>query len=480
MSIIFGTDGWRGLLDSEVNSETISLVAQAFADYNNLKFSGPKVAIGYDGRRYSKRFAEIFAEILSGNGIKVFLSDRVVPTPVISFFVKDNKLNSGVMITASHNPPQYNGVKFKANYGGPFLTEDTLNVENLIGKSSLKKNSDNIERINFILPYVTQLEKLIDFEIIRRPRLNILIDSMGGAGADYLERILLSHYIPAKTIYSPPDENFYGRLAEPIDKNLEPLKNELIKNDYSIGVATDGDADRLGVMLENGEWLSAQETILLLADYVINKKYFDGNIVKTSSVTDKLRALFENERRKVIDVQVGFKYITEEMIKSPIAFGCEESGGYGYGNHIPERDGLLSALLMIEMFAESGYQKLSEFVNHKRKEIDLIHYSRIDLAYKKDDRKNKLPDLFNKDLKNLASFKVNEVITFQSSRGIINGIKFILDGDNRWLLIRSSETEPVIRFYAEGQSDNEIKELLEFGEKLLTENHSHGSRNPQN
>jgi len=467
MKIIFGTDGWRGLLDSEINEETVSLVAQAFADYNLQKYSAPETAIGFDGRRNSEKFAKIFAKILSGNNIKVYLSDRIIPTPVLSFFVKHNNLNSGVMITASHNPPEYNGVKFKADYGGPFLTEETLKVERLIGKSSVRKNLDYVESSNFLLPYVTEIEKLINFEIIRTSRLKILIDSMGGSGSDYLERILLAHNIPVKTIFTPPDENFYGRLAEPIEKNLEPLKQELKENDYSLGLATDGDADRCGVMLDDGSWLSAQETILLLADYVINKKQHKGNIIKTSSVTDKLRTLFENESRKVIDVQVGFKYITEEMIKSQTAFGCEESGGFGYGVHIPERDGILSSLFMIEMLAESGYQKLSEYAAHKRKEFGLIYYSRIDLSYKNEDRAKRLPDLFNRNLKNISSFMVKEVITFLSSREIINGIKFILESHNRWLLMRSSETEPIVRIYAEGQSDDEVKELLEFGRKLF-------------
>ncbi len=331
MKIIFGTDGWRGLLDSEINEVSVALVAQAFADYNLQKFSQPAIAIGFDGRRNSEKFAKIFAETLSGNNIKVFLSDRIIPTPVLSFFVKYNNLNSGVMITASHNPPEYNGVKFKADYGGPFLTEETLKVEELIGKSSIRKNTDKIEKTNFLLPYVEKVEKLIDFDLIRRSRLNILIDSMGGSGSDYLERILLAHNIPAKTIFSPSDENFYGRLAEPIEKNLGPLKKELKGNDYSLGLATDGDADRCGVMLDNGEWLSAQETILLLTDFIVNIKKLKGSIVKTASVTDKLKTLFESKQRKIYDVQVGFKYITEVMIDKKVAFGCEESGGFGYG-----------------------------------------------------------------------------------------------------------------------------------------------------
>ncbi len=468
MKIIFGTDGWRGLLESEINEETVALVAQAFADYNLQRFSQPAIAIGFDGRRDSVKFANIFAETLSGNNIKVFLSDRIIPIPVLSFFVKHNNLNSGVMITASHNPPEYNGVKFKAHYGGPFLTEETLKVEELIGKSSIKKSLDKVEKNNLLLPYVETIEKLIDIELIRRSRLNILIDSMGGSGSDFLERILLAHNIPAKTIFSPPDENFYGRLAEPIEMNLGPLKTELQENNYSLGLATDGDADRCGVMLDNGDWLSAQETILLLTDFIVNTKKLKGHIVKTASVTDKLKSLFESKHRKIHDVQVGFKYITEVMIDKNIAFGCEESGGFGYGTHIPERDGILSSLFMIEMLAHSGFNKLSEYVNHKRKEFGNIFYDRIDLKYEKPDRNELLPELYRKFIDRIGNFRVVHAKAFYSSRIVINGLKFFLEGDNRWLLLRSSETEPIVRIYAEGQSDEEVKQLLLYGRTLFS------------
>lgn len=467
MNIIFGTDGWRGLLDSEINEQTVSLVAQAFADYNLERTSNPRVAIGFDGRKYSERYAEIFAEVLFGNNIKVLLSDRIIPTPVLSFNVKYNKLNTGVMITASHNPPEYNGVKFKAEYGGPFLTEETLKVEKLIGKSAVNKSKNNIEKQNFLLPYAEQLERLVDFELIRTSRLKILIDSMGGAGSDSLERILLAHNIPAQTIFSIPDKNFYGRVAEPIEKNLEPLKKELKENEFSIGLATDGDADRCGVMLDNGEWLSAQETILLLTDHIVNNKKLKGNIVKTVSVTDKLKTLFESKQRKIYDVQVGFKYITEVMISKNVAFGCEESGGFGYGIHIPERDGILSSLFMIEMIAHSGFNKLSNYIEYKRKEFGNIYYDRIDLKYEKPDRNELLSNLYKKYISAIENFRVVHINTFNSSRNVINGLKYYLEGDSRWLLIRSSETEPIVRIYAEGQSAEEVRILLEFGNKLI-------------
>lgn len=467
MNIFFGTDGWRGLLDKEINQQSILIVAQAFADYLNKIKNDSSVAVGFDGRKNSQLFARIFAEVLSGNNIKVFLSDRVIPTPVLSFTVKNKSLSAGVMITASHNPPEYNGVKFKADYGGPFLTEETAEVEKLLNKNSIRRSNYLIEQENFLIDYFYHIEKLIDFELIRSARLSVLIDSMGGAGADYLERILLAHNILAKTIFHLPDEKFWGRLAEPIEKNLKPLSEELKLSNYSIGIATDGDADRCGVMLEDGNWLSAQETILLLTDFCLNIKKYKGNIVKTSSVTDKIKTFFENTQRKVIDVQVGFKFITEVMIKQKISFGCEESGGFGYGIHIPERDGILSSLFMIEMLAHSGFDKLSEYVKFKRKSFGQIFYDRVDTSYQKPNRNNLLPELYKKYLDKISDFRVVFVKPFYSSRNAINGLKFFLEGSNRWLLIRSSETEPIVRIYAEAESEEEVNKLLDEGKKLI-------------
>jgi len=469
--IQFGTDGWRGIIDSEVNNQTIGIVAQAFAEYlwNEVKIkSSLSVAVGYDGRKSSQKFARIFARVLSGNGITVFLSEKITATPILSFYVNKNKLDAGVMITASHNPPNYNGVKFKSNYGGPFFTEQTLGVEYFIDNSLVQANDDNIYQVEFRSDYYQHIERLIDFQSIRNAKFNILIDSMSGSGQQIIESLLLKHNIPSKTIFKIAEKDFSGRLAEPIEKNLQPLRDELIKgNIYSLGIATDGDADRLGVMLEDGVWLSAQTTILLLCDYLVNVKKLTGNIVKTSSVTDKLRSLFENEQRKVVDVQVGFKYICEIMIEEKTAFGCEESGGYAFKGHIPERDGLLSGLLFIEMLANSGFNKLSELVKAKQKEFGDIFYDRIDLNYTKPDRIEILPNLFTKSPSIISNYKVEKISEYYSSRKTINGLKFYLEGDNRWLLLRSSETEPMIRIYSEGNSISEVSKILEYGKKLI-------------
>lgn len=468
--IIFGTDGWRALLDSQINPQTVARAAQAFALYCNRKFSKPVVAVGYDGRRCSGEFARIFSEVLSANGITALLSDCIIPTPVLSFTVSELSLSAGVMVTASHNPGEYNGIKFKASYGGPFFTEETHEVELLLDKQEIKRNTSLVFTTSMLDSYIEAVSKKVDLEMIRNAGLNILIDSMAGAGQRILEALLSENGISCTTIYGEADENFSGRMAEPIEKNLLPLKEALISGSYSLGLATDGDADRLGVLLDNGEWLSAQYTILMLADYLINHKGFKGHLVKTSSVTDKLTPLFSEGKRRIIDVQVGFKYICEKMVFENVAFGCEESGGYGYRGHVPERDGILSALYMTEMLAASGYKKLSEYFEAKKLQFGEIYYDRIDYHYDRPDRTALLPWMFSHPPAVIAGFGVKNISEFFSSRGEINGLKFTLEGSTRWLLLRSSETEPLVRIYAEGQSSDEVRTLLNEGISLINTN----------
>jgi phosphomannomutase len=469
-SIHFGTDGWRGLLDSEMNVESVSLVAQAFADYlkENAPGEKPSCVVGYDGRKYSPEFARRLAGILSGNGVMTLLSDRVIPTPVVSYTVKKRDLSAGVMITASHNPPVYNGIKFKGPYGGPFFTEETKEVEALLGKSPVKQSDDNVIVENIQPDYLAHVGSNIDFETIRMSGISCVVDSMHGAGGSLLPDLLTRKGCTVTGIALEILPDFGARTAEPIEKNLEPLKRYLVAHpECSAGLATDGDADRLGVMMNSGTWLSAQETILLLTDYLIREKKVSGALVKTSSVTDKLRALYESPERPVLDVQVGFKYITEKMLEMPVALGVEESGGFGYGMHIPERDGIFSALLFLEMLAVSGYQKLSDKVAQMRREVGKLYYDRIDYPFDKPGRTAVLPDLVRDNMKTVSGFPVHNTDTYLSSRGVINGVKIRLKGDCRWLLIRSSETEPMMRIYAEGQSEREVKTFLQTGIELI-------------
>ncbi|HOP49461.1 MAG TPA: phosphoglucomutase [Ignavibacteriales bacterium] len=463
MSLIFGTDGWRAIIDEDINETTVKQVAEAFAKYllNEYKNNQDeiKVVVGYDSRLKSDIFAEIFASVLSTYNIKTFLSSRIVPTPFVSTAIKVLKLSAGVMITASHNPPTYNGVKFKNYYGGPFFTEETKKVENLISENITLNYKKNYEIIDLYPIYKEHILKILDFNIFSTKGLRVLVDSMNGAGQEYLMDLLKDTKIIVNTIASEPKNNFNNRLPEPIETNLQPLSSELKKGSYALGLATDGDADRLGVMLENGEWLSAQEQILYLVDYIINTKKITGNIVITSSVTGKIEEHFAS-KRIIRRVPVGFKYICEEFVNDNTAIGCEESGGYGFKIHIPERDGIFSGLLFIQMLLESGFEKLSDFVNYKRKEFGEIYYKRIDHHFNGNAIDNLARLISDED--SIINNKISQKQTFTNSRGVINGVKYIFDTPTQWVLIRCSETEPLVRIYTEGKNINEVEETLKY------------------
>lgn len=469
--IIFGTDGWRGLLGTEVNMHNIQRVAQAFAIYITQNGKTMKVAIGYDGRTQSETFASSFAEVLSGNDITVLLSDSITPTPVVSFICKTEHCDAGVMITASHNPPEYNGLKFKTTQGSPFATEETAKVEALIDTQPIRKSTKNISKINLLASYLDHIENLIDFDAIRQARICVAIDSMAGAGMDILEKTMLKHGINAKTIYGQATPNFSGRLAEPIEKNLKPLKRLLKQFNFSLGVATDGDADRLGVLTDSGKWMNIQECILYLSDYYINHRKVKGPVVKTASVTGKLNEIFNYTGNLIIDVPVGFKYVAEAMMQHQAAFGAEESGGFGFREHIPDRDGIFSALIFLEMMAKEGVNSLDEFLKAKRGAQGNIHYARTDISNDDTQRHRVLPKLLAEQPGKIDIFKVVDTTAFKNSRGLINGMKLHLEGTTRWLLIRVSETEPIIRIYAEGETPSEVKNLLEAGKQLFFGNH---------
>jgi len=467
--ISFGTDGWRGLLDQEVNRASVQRVAQALSVFIKESGRSKRVAVGYDGRRDSAMLAQAFSEVLSGNGIDVFLSDRVVPTPFVSFATKKICADAGVMITASHNPPNYNGIKFKTTSGSPFLTHQTKEVESLLDVNEVVASKDRIKVADFYVDYINHVKRFINLDIIAASGLKVVVDSMSGAGGTIIEDILKPLGVEVTTIFGTPQEDFSGRLAEPIMKNLSPLSDVLANGDFSLGLATDGDADRLGVMTNKGEFMNIQETILYLADYIKTVKKTPGSFVKTASVTDKLldEKLFADTQ--VIDVQVGFKYVAEAMIENYAVFGVEESGGFGLRGHIPERDGILSALLFLEMVAASGLDKLDDFIDQKRNKFGRIFYDRIDFHCHSAKRFAVL-DLLAKNAPAIISG--HKVLSFQSYQGCdgqINGLKLRLKGNPRWLLLRVSETEPMVRVYAEGQNNDEVSAFLQEGKRLFEE-----------
>ena len=468
-NILFGTDGWRGLLGSELNNPNVTRVAQAFADYVlQLGHPDPTVAVGFDGREGSDGFALLFARVLSSNQIKVYLSRQVIPTPVLSFYTTHLYCVAGAMVTASHNPPEYNGIKFKSSRGAPLSTPETRKIEGLIDSSKPAREDDAfIVYTDFLKDYKQHLNRQIDFKAIANSGIKPAIDSMAGAGTTILNDILSEHHVESDGIDLQPLSDFNGRIAEPIEQNLKPLADFLQNGDFSFGLATDGDADRLGVLDENGVWMNIQETILYLAEYVKTQRNVQGGLVKTLSVTDKMMQLARSTDCQLQDVQVGFKYVAEAMIDSKAAFGAEESGGFGFGTHIPERDGIYSALLFCEMIAKSGYSRLSAFIKNKRSHWGDCFYGRIDRKYTGSNRISLLEQLYKNPPQNIASYPVEEILQHYTSREVINSLKFRLKGSPRWLLIRISETEPLVRIYAEGRSNREVQNFLQEGQKMV-------------
>ncbi len=471
--ITFGTDGWRALMDDMFTDENVIRIAHAFVRWRSSQephTDGP-VAIAYDGRRLSQHYASLFADVLSFHGIHVLLSTAIVPTPVLSFAVKHRSCSAGVMITASHNPPRYNGIKFKAAYGGPFMSEETKKMEECILPEAepFVPACEHIALTDFLPEYIAQLRLLVDFDRLRvfgedpRNHAAVIIDSMGGAGQTLLEDLLTPCGWRAQTIFGTADPDFYDRSPEPVEQNLEPLKYNMSATHTLLGIATDGDADRCSIVYDDGEWMNAQETILALVWHLREHKLWQGGIIKTASVTDKLRLLAEHWGLPVFDTLVGFKFIAEVMLNESCMFGGEESGGFGYQPHIPERDGILSGLFFAEMIAFSD-RSLHEIIGAIRLRVGSLHYRRIDAPYDRPDRAALLPDLAASAPPEIAGFPVTKVTTFEEL-GMMTGVKLEC-GDCRWLLLRTSQTEPLVRLYAEGRSDAEVDSFLDAGRRF--------------
>jgi phosphomannomutase len=471
--ITFGTDGWRAPLDTLFTEENVIRVAEAFVRFlQSKKQTSNRIAVGYDGRRNSKEFALLFGRILSFHGIDVLLSESVIPTPVLSFAVQKHSCAAGVMITASHNPPSDNGIKFKGSYGGPFMSEQTSDVERLLTETVNGRQDDQRIHMTDLLPgYLERIDTLIDGAALRtyasQPSHNasVIIDSMGGAGGTIIEDFLIPLGWRAQTIFGTPEPTFYDRLPEPIEKNLGPLLYNTAATDALLGIATDGDADRCSIVYHDGTWMSAQENILALLWHLHVNKQWNGAVIKSASVTDKVRMLAHGWGEKVFDVSVGFKYITDVMLKEDVMLGAEESGGFGYKYHIPERDGILSGLMFCEMIAKSG-KSLRQIMNEITGIVGPLHYDRIDARYEKPDREEILPRLSKYSQNDaIGGFPVQSVRTFREGE-TLTGVKFIL-GNSRWLLIRTSQTEPLVRIYAEGQQHDEVEVLLREGKNMV-------------
>lgn len=468
--ISFGTDGWRGIIAEDFTFANVRICAQAVANLlYKTKTAGKGIVVGYDTRFASKEFAESAAEVLTGNGIHVTLTSEATPTPVISYGVISKKAAGGIVITASHNPATWNGFKYKSADGAsaPVSTIKELEVEisAIYQSGDIKRISLNTARDKGLLEvtdlfpvYYEQLSKLVDLDALRNAGLRIAIDSMHGAGAGYLTRILSGGSNQLKEINAEPNPAFPGmKQPEPIGPNLSKLSKVVKEEGFHIGIATDGDADRLGVTDENGVFINQLQTFALLALYMLEVRGEIGSIVRALTTTSAVYELAEEYGVKVFETKVGFKSVAPVMLEQNAIFGGEESGGYGFRGHIPERDAIIAALYFLDFMIKMSKtpQELLSFLNEK---VGAHYYDRKDYEFPAEKRDEIKERLENANPKILGGMPVASKDTFDGYR-----FKF---SDNSWLLIRFSGTEPLLRVYAETKSNEQLKLLLEEGKTL--------------
>ena len=466
--IHFGYENWRGLSGKEINFKRIARVAQAFADFlisHSNEKDVLKVAVGYDGRDKSKEFALLFSRILSGNNILVFLSDKISSSPALVCFVKENNLNSGIIITGGRFPFEYNGIKFISSTGG-ILSKSQLNeIEDFIDKDLIQVDEEKIYQTDIRTKHYEKLEGLVDFNSIKESGITFLIDSMGGAGQQILENLLIINDIKSKTIFKLAESNFSGRNPNPLNRNLHEIISEIKQSEnFSFGIATDGDADRVVFVSDTGDLLNDNQTALLLADYLINIKKESGDIIKSFILTEKINKFkLDNQ---FSEVPVGLRFFSDHLNSKKALVGFEGNGSFFWGNNSPYRDGILSALIFAEMIANSGYKKLSDYLDSKRELLNDIYTGELVADHFKNNILNTLcenpPDKIGKyTLKNIKSYK--------ESNEELNSLKFFFEGEKKWFVIRKSDHYPVLKLYAEGDSEKDVQEILSAGYDLLRE-----------
>lgn len=455
-NIKFGTDGWRAVISESFTFDNLKCVSQAIADYYNLRLEKPRMAVGFDTRFLSGRYAGIVADVLSENGIDVQLSDQPVPTPALSFAVKQRKCDAGIMITASHNPPEYNGLKIKTAQGGAAGVEITKEVERLIGEGPQVKKEQKglISTVDLTQDYVKFLRKYIDLKRIKNANFKVLVDPMHGSGNGFIAEVLKG--AKAKLEFTRRDINpsFEGLRPEPVLENLLATQALLKKGKYDLCLVLDGDADRIAAFTGEGEFINPQKVLGLLILHLACDRKMSGGVVKTIVGTNMLDNITGKLGLKLHETPVGFKYISELMIKDDILVGGEEAGGMGFKDYIPERDGSLAGLLLLEMMAFRK-KPMSKILAEMEREFGRYYYLRDDLKLK-----NPNVDIHKfKSVKKLLDKDVVEIKDY-------DGVKLI-SSDGSWLMFRGSGTEPIMRVYAESKSPKKTKELLALGRSMI-------------
>ncbi|MBE50952.1 MAG: phosphoglucosamine mutase [Flavobacteriales bacterium] len=468
-NIKFGTDGWRAIIAKEYTENNVARVSKAVADFANKKYPNPTIVIGYDCRFGGKMFAETAAKVFTHEGVKVILSNSFVSTPMVSLAVIQYKANLGIVITASHNPPEYNGYKLKGDFGGPLLQNDISEVESMIpetNKINLKeisidelKKENKISYENFENLYCDHVSKNFDLDSINNSSMQIAYDPMFGAGLNTVKKLLKN----ITQINDDLNPGFKGISPEPIERNLKKLSKLIKENSLKIdcGLATDGDADRIGLYNHLGEFIDSHHIIVLLIHYLAKYKKLSGKVVTAFSCSVKVSQICKHYNLDHEVVKIGFKHIADKMIKEDVLLGGEESGGIATKGHIPERDGIWMGLILLEFMAKSK-KSLNELINEVYDIIGEFAFERMDLHISSKLKENILKKCTNNEYN---IFGKHSIIKTEN----LDGFKYYFD-ENTWLMIRPSGTEPVLRVYCEAKNKNECIEILNSTKKVLLQN----------
>lgn len=462
----FGTDGWRGVIADDFTFANVRLAAAAIAAYIHAHEDPAKgLCIGYDTRFGSKAFARTCAEVAASTGIPVKLAHAITPTPALSYGVCTRGAAGGIMITSSHNPAQWNGVKYKAGYGGSGRPSIIAQIESYLGKPAPRASKPApIEEVDFLPPYLKAIESFADLNLIAKSGKKFCIDSMYGAGGTVLSDIFKRIGVEHIAIRSNPDPLFPGINPEPIEPHIRALGEAVVANNCDAGLCTDGDADRIGATDEHGNFVDPHKIYSVLLQWVVKRKGWPGAVTRAFNTTKMLDRIANKHGRELIEHGIGFKFVCDYMLEREVVMGGEESGGIGFQRHLPERDGLLNSLLIANVMAEEG-KTLGELVAALQAEYGEHHYGRIDLH---------IPD----DVKNGAIARAKALKTGDTvfagmpilRTETLDGVKFYLDNPEAkskpnaaetWLLLRASGTEPLMRIYTESCSKECIANLLE-------------------
>ncbi|MBT5273554.1 MAG: phosphoglucomutase/phosphomannomutase family protein [Flavobacteriales bacterium] len=455
--IKFGTDGWRAIIAKEYTTDNVARVSIAVADWLNENNDSPSVVIGHDCRFAGELFAETAAKVLASKGVLVKIAKGFVSTPMVSLGVVKESANLGVVITASHNPPTYNGYKLKGDFGGPLLPADINAVENMIpDTNSVNYNAINIEDlvaegkviyIDLEDMYCKHAEANFDLELIRNSDMNFAYDAMFGAGMNAVKRLLPK----ATLLHCDDNPGFLGTAPEPIHRNLQEFSDLMKNNNLDCGLATDGDADRIGLYDSKGNFVDSHHIILLLIHYMVKYKGMTGKVVTAFSCSVKVEQMCKHYGLEQETVQIGFKHIAGKMITEDVLLGGEESGGIATAGHIPERDGIWMGLILFEFMAKSG-KSLEDLIAEVYEIVGPFAFERIDLHIDNDTKLRIIEDCKRDKFTKFGKYEVERIET-------TDGFKFFFDADT-WLMIRPSGTEPVLRTYAEASTQEKVFDIL--------------------